>query len=414
MNESYSIPTRNSRIQNPAVLREVSTARTVSSLLVVLMVAYTLFAMVQGLMSFSMNRIFGGLIALLLAYDFAMHLTRWRIFTACVISIIAVIGIGVFTTNVSDEVEFWIYFLCTLLMLSYLSRPGSLNSMVDACGRYRKLLVASIVVATALLAVLLLTRTGYVTSWGGGTYFEGLANTEHTMASISCILMAISLLSYKNGSFGKFGIFIVCTIASYAILQTGARTFLVPALLIWILVVNETIQRRWIRIAVVVVLAAAMAAMFATSGMANKFDYVGTVGGSGGADVFTSGRFGYWLTDLGAFFSGDAIHQLVGNSASFIYDLNQRMFMMRIWSHDDFIMVLCSTGYLGLCIYIVVLQGFFKSLSNAVHSWRFWLLFAYLMFPALFNGFYGYQHFVYSTVFIVCAMVARGDYLARK
>ena len=410
MTEIYSITARNLRMQNAAALREASSARTVSGLLVALMISYTLFAMVQGLISFSMNRVFGGLIILVLAYDFAMHLTSWRIIAACVVSVVAAIGIGIFTTNISDELEFWIYFLCTLLMLSYLSRPGSFYGMADACRRYRKLLVASLVTATALLAVLLVTRTGYVTSWGGSAYFEGLANTEHAMASISCILMAISLLTYKNDSFGKPGVFIACAIASYAILQTGARTFLVPALLIWMLVINETIRQRWVRTVAVAVMAAAVVAVFATSGMANKFDYVDTLGGSSTADVFMSGRLGYWSADLGAFFSGGIIHQFVGNSASFVYDLNQRTFKMRIWSHNDFVMVLCSAGYLGLLVYVAVLRAFFKGLDGLAHGWYLWLLFAYLMFPALFNGFYGYQHFVYSAVFLSCAMVTRGDY----
>lgn len=99
-----------------------STNGAIASLLVALVLAYTVFAMVQGLISFSLNRLVGAFIILVLLCDFLKHLTGPKVIAACVICISAVLCLGVFSTDRSRDFEFFIYLSCTLLFLGYIAR----------------------------------------------------------------------------------------------------------------------------------------------------------------------------------------------------------------------------------------------------------------------------------------------------
>lgn len=379
--------------------------RTVASLLVLLILVYTVFAMVQGLVSFSLNRVAGGAIILVLAFDFLRHLTGPKIVAACLVGIIVLWGIGINTTSLSDEVEFWIYWGCTMLFLCHVARPGALDGLAEACCRYKVPMSVVAGLSACLILLLLVTHTGYTRSWEG-SYFAGLCNTNHTMGSVCCIIMAMALLCSRTGSLTTPAVYLICAVTFFGLLQTGARTFLIPALIIGLLVVKWTISWPWLRVIVVGLLAIAAVYVFATSGMADKFDYVSGANSQNAASSFSSGRVDYWSTDLGAFFSTGAVNQLIGNSASFVYDLNQRTFSMRIWSHDDFVMSLCTTGWCGLILYLAALKGFFGYLRGRLRKGHYMLLLIYVLFPAVINGFYGYQHLLYSTVLLVCAFVS--------
>ena len=386
----------------------------VASALVVLILAYTVFAMVQSLISFSMNRVIGGALFLVLAFDFLRHLTGPKIVGACFVGLIAAVGIGVSTTSRSDEIEYWIYWGCTMLMLCYIARPGAIDDLVEACFRCKRLMAAAAIMVACLIAVLLVTRTGYYRSWGGSLYFSGLCNTAHTMGSVCCIVLAMTLLSSRIRAFSISVSYLVAAMALFALLQTGARTFLVPAFIVLLLLVKSTIPWKWLRVVVLAFVVAAVVAVFITSGMADKFTYVMQQDGNEQASAFSSGRIDYWAADLGAFFAGGPLNQLLGNSASFVYDLNQKVFLMRIWSHNDFVMTLCVTGWCGLFLYIAALKNFFVCLHKRLRSGHFFLLLVYVLFPAMINGFYGYQHLLYSTVILVCALVIGRDGLVCK
>lgn len=69
----------------------------VSSAFIFLIVAYLIAALVQALLPFSLNRLIGAAIIIVLGYDFITHLNRNRIIASCLICILALINIGIFT-----------------------------------------------------------------------------------------------------------------------------------------------------------------------------------------------------------------------------------------------------------------------------------------------------------------------------
>ena len=355
------IPARNI-YANPHEGEEVASRleRAVAGLLVLLIAAYTAFALIQGvIIGFSMNRVIGIAVVFTLIVDFVFHLTGPRVVAACLVCTVAAIGMGMLTTNLSEEIEFWVYWGCTLLLLSYISRPRALGQLYGACVRCRKLLAAITLIGSLLIFGLIVTHTGYVGGWGG-SYFAGLCNTKHTMASVCCLVLAAALLCWRMGVIPRWLLFASGAVVTFALLQTGARTYLVPALVIWLFMVNRTIEQRWIRVAVIAALSIVALVAFASSGMAEKFEYLDGLDDASGSSSFSSGRVDYWSTDLAAFAESGLFSQLIGNSASFVYDLNQRTFFMRIWSHDDFVMVLCAAGVVGLCTYLATLCLFFS------------------------------------------------------
>lgn len=382
--------------------------QTITGLLVLLIATYMAFALFQGAIGFSMNRVIGMAIVLVLIADFVFHLTGPRIVAACLTCAIAAIGMGVLTTNLLNEIEFWVYWCCALLLLCSIARPGALGHFYGACIRYKRLIAFITAVGTLLIFGLLVTRVGYAGGWGG-IYFTGLCNTKHTMASVCCLVLASALLCWRMGVFSRWMLFASGAVITFALLQTGARTYLVPALIIWLFMLNRTIEQRWIRIAVFAVLAAVAVVVFASSGMAEKFEYLDGLDDSSGASSFSSGRVDYWSADLKAFASGGLFNQLAGNSASFVYDLNQQTFRMRIWSHDDFVMVLCSTGIVGLGVYLAALRCFFVQAHEKTSIGAFLLLVVYVLFPAVINGFYVSQALLYSTVLLYC-VIGEDDY----
>lgn len=380
----------------------------VASALVVLILAYTAFAMVQGLISFSMNRVIGALLALILFYDFLKHLSGLKVIAACLFGVCAIFSLGIFSTSLDKDFEFYLYVGCTLLFLSYSSRTTSMRCMLSAIRKHRTLLLLCLGFSSLLTIFALVTRVGFVSSWGGDSYFVGFTNAEHTMASISCLVMAIAYVAFKEGGLGKVPVFVVFAIFSFATLETGARTFLIPIALLWFAYVNDrrVIEHRWLRIVLIALLVLAAVGVFATSSMATKFDYLSTLSSersTDGLNGFTSGRLEYWRIDLMGFFGSNVFNQIFGNSASFVYALNYQVFHMPIWSHDDFVMIICSAGYIGFFVYASALAGFFKRLKPRLGRMHYGVLLAYILLPAVINGFYGYQHFVYSAILLACA-----------
>ena len=360
----------------------------VSSAFVLLVVAYMLTALVQDLLPFSVNRLIGALIIIILGFDYLKHLTNLRVLALCTIGFLFVIHVGITTTSLNDELEFYIYWVAALLTLSYLAYGQNIDELVEVVSRQSKICRLASYLSTILIAVLLLTHTGYVVSWGGDLYFKGFCNTEHTMASVCCLVMAISFLCVRKESMAVFFFPVIGIVMTWALLQTGARTFIVPATL---------------------VLAIAVISVYSVTGMSSKFDVVSnTSTGNSFLNAITSGRIGYWNVDITSYLNGDPFIWLFGDSAAAVYDLNMSIFRMRIWSHNDFVMLLCSVGLLGLLIYAVTLKQFFWKIQGRISTPVFTSILIFVLLPAFINGFYCYQHLLYSSAFLVCA-VCCGD-----
>jgi O-antigen ligase len=376
---------------------------------VILMVLYMLATLVQSLFSAtSVNRVLGAAIIIVLGYDFVARLTGMRVIATFVVALLVVFNTGVMTNDLTGELEFFVYWVASLFIMCFVGSEGGIVSLQEAARRHSNFIRFSVAASVLFVSVLLLTHTGYQTSWGGGSYFTGFSNAEHTMASACCLVMSLAYLCRRSGGIRTWLVYLVLAVMTWALLQTGARTFLVPAAIIWLLFIRESVAHRWLRVLLYACLAAIVVHVFAFTGVATKFDYLTSAASeSSFLNSITSGRIEYWTVDLAAYLEGNLFTYLFGNSASFVYDLNEATFGMRIWSHSDFVMLICSVGVIGLVLYLIALKVFFKGVSVALDRPAFLLLLVFVLFPAVINGFYSYQHLVYSAVFLVCAAASR-------
>lgn len=382
----------------------------VSPAFVFLIVVYLVAALVQALLPFSLNRVIGAAIVIVLGYDFLTNLSRSRILASCLVCILALINIGILTADRIEETEFYVYWIAALLTLLYVGSPNHIKSLQQVIMRNISALRLILIGAAVFVGALLVSKIGYESSWGGSLYFVGFCNEEHTMASVCCLIMTLSLLCMRaNGLIAPLA-FGIIGVMFWALLETGARTFLIPTAVIWIVFVQSCVKWRWLRVALYCALGATAAYVFMSSGMSTKFDYLSTSGTDNLLlNTITSGRIGYWTTDLGAYFASGPIGWLLGNSSVSVYDINLSAFNMRIWAHNDFVMLLCSVGLTGTFLYILALRAFFVGLARQAERFSVVLVALFVLFPALINGFYSYQHLLYAAVFLICVVTWNRD-----
>lgn len=379
--------------------------RPIIELIVILVSTYVVTTLVQSAFgSVPINRLIGFLILALLGFEWAISKkSHLAYIAAMILGLIFLRSIAV-STSFSQELSEWVYLASTLLFISVIIPLQSRDDLYRALLKYRRYIVAVVVSSTLLLLILLVTRTGYVTAWGESPYFKGLCNTEHTLASICTLIMVLILLLSRTGK-SKFLYFACMAVVMTAILETGARTYLIPAAICLIMMINEMSTKKWLRMLFYAVVAVAIVVAFSGTGMASKFEFAqGNVWADSMLSALTNGRNEIWATDLCGWASSDLPGVLLGNSFSQIYILNQKALSLYIWAHNDAIMVLYGSGLIGFMLYLSALLACAKAMYRSVSKGEFLLLLLFAGFPLVLNGFYQYQHLVYAFVVLFVIM----------
>lgn len=382
--------------------------RPVIELIVILVSTYVVTTLVQSAFgSVPINRLIGFLILTLLGFEWAISKNSHVAYIAAMVfGLIFLRSIAV-SASFSQELSEWVYLVSTLLFISVIILPQSREDFYGALLKYRRFIVAVVASSTLLLLILLVTRTGYVAAWGESPYFRGLCNTEHTLASICTLILVFTLFLSRTGK-SKFLYCTCAVVVMIAILETGARTYLVPAGICLFLMINEMIANKWLRMLIYVVAVVAIIAAFGGTGMASKFEFArGNVWADSMLSALTNGRNEIWMTDLCGWALSDLPGLLLGNSFSQIYLLNQRALSLYIWAHNDVIMVLYGSGLIGITLYLGALLACAKAMYRSVSKGEFLLLLIIAGFPLVLNGFYQYQHLVYAFVVLFVIMSCR-------
>lgn len=382
-----------------------------SRAIVCLIVLFLISSLYQNaLESFSVNRILGVALVVILFIEYCRRMSHLRILAFIAVCFVLSWACLIETTHLQNELNDAMYWIAALLMIAYICDDTNLRRLCASMEKYVSLLKYGVMISGVTLAILLVAKIGYVSSWGGGSYFIGLCNTEHTMAAVCCLTMALVLYCGKEKALSSVIGFGVMVIASWALLQTGARTYLVPAAIIWFYALKYLTGQRWVRTILASVLILAVGFSFASSGMADKFLYVSTNQyATSSLGALSSGRSEFWVTDLSMYNASSVWNHFVGNSFSSVYDVNESTFTMRVWAHNDFIMLLCSVGIIGLSVYLAALVTMFRNCSNYLAIAPLLALVVYVIFPAFFNGFYINQHFVYSAIVLYILLVGSSE-----
>lgn len=377
---------------------------SMANALIILFALFAVSSLTQTLYgSLPLNKVIGFSIAVVLAYWFASRaLTHMRVIAAVLVGLAGLSSV-LYGVEFGRDFSDYIYFVTTLLMLLYASDQENRRGLFRCFTKHADFLMLVALVLSLLLTGLLILGIGYGTSWGGERYFSGLANNEHALASSCCLLLSIGLLYGKVKRHGVATAFVIFA-STLAILATGARTYLIPLAIVLLVFVRDVAPKKWIRVLLLVLVMVLFAGLVLESGMAEKFQFaMGNEFADSLLSAFSNGRNEIWANDI-ALFLGHSFHQIMfGGSFSEVYLSNSQELLLYIWSHDDFIMLLCSVGVVGLSIYLVALSGFFRSIARSASFFSITALVLYVLVPAILNGFYPYQHLVYAAVlFSIC------------
>lgn len=365
----------------------------VYSLLIVTLLIYILFALLQSVIPF--NKIFGALIPLeLLIISFFSLKKRdiWTLFYIIIVTFFSIMNMKEF----SEPNEDIIYFPIAVLVLSKMLDKSVINRLSKELLKFRKFIYYEVIVINIILLIGLFLPQCYSTNMGE-TVYKGFTYSGHTFAS--CISLTLSIYIFYLVDEKKYFIKILWVILPlYCIFLSGARTFLISVFLILCILYERKIKYVKNSKLIIAIFFIVMIIMFMSSSLYDKFfetannKYIS----ENKLEAITSGRLIWWRYDLQAFQELNWFQKIFGAGHELVYDVNKEMYGLYIWAHNDFIQVLVSLGLFGFLGYCMLIINIYIKLRKENKKYAIILL-AYIMCAAIVNGFYKYQHYVFSS-----------------
>lgn len=303
-----------------------------------------------------------------------------------------------YSINITDS----IYFFTTVLCLVLISNQNIVRNLQSALFDSYKFIFFFVLIETLLVTVGFFIPSSYTINWEG-RYYVGFGMVQHSFASGVTLMLALTLYLLKmKGS--KTLHFIYLLPGTIAILQSGARTFLISLVIIWALYYINILKKVTIKIAILPIITIVALYLYLNSSMVDKLSYL-----SGNEYIstntmaqLTSGRTEFWMIDINAFLNFNLINKVFGNGFDYVYHVNQTEYGMKIWAHNDIINLLLSIGLFGVLIYIILLiKTFYKLKKNTVKFINWFLIVSYFLVVSLINGLFTYQHYLFSFIILV-------------
>lgn len=350
----------------------------------------------------SPNKIVGFLLFFNVVWIYCAHLTKKKI----IVLFIALLVVGwslLNSTTPFGYISDAIYLLISILLLMEIDNDFSKKKILCSLEESEKFIKFFVILCDLFLCVGFFDSRCYDSSQWDGSYFRGYTNASHTMASGACLLLVFTLYMIRNKR--KISSFIYFVPSIIAILKSGARTFLIPIIIVCLFFYIYHIKSFSIRLLAFPVVIISAIYIFLNSSMIEKFIF--SVNNQYTDMNFwgrlTNGRTAFWLVDLLAFVSYNIIQKLLGNGFDYVYMVNEKNFNLAIWAHNDFINCLLSVGLIGTVLYMYMMYRTGKQIikmrrRNIIIKT---LLIAYMFLPAFLNGFYTYQHYFYSFILLV-------------
>ena len=311
---------------------------------------------------------------------------------------IAIVQASSFYLNLTDS----IYYLVGVFLLASLSCKRFTSGLYQALEQSENLVRLVVLVCNLLLCIGFFDSRCYDTSQWDGTYFLGYTNASHTLCSGICLLFVLTLFFLRRKTnILTFAFFVP---GAVAILQSGARTYLVSLVILLIIFYIFHIKQVSLKVLLLPVAAVIAFYAFLNSSMMTKFlfsvnneysnmDYLGKL---------TNGRTEFWILDIRTYLESNFFHKIFGFGFDYVYNINLKNFGLSIWAHNDLINCLISVGAVGTITYLFsvfwanrqIWRGRNRSWFSAI------LLICYMILPAFLNGFYAYQHHLYSFIIL--------------
>lgn len=373
-----------------------------SNLMVYLMIMFTISTMTQSLYPVSLNRVFMFGMFLIIIKSFLNNTKKYIIGYLLVIAFLFAMSI-LFCEDLKQNFNDFVYFVTTVVWLLYISDKQHLNMLLKAVIAKKRIIYTICIVLACITLVSFLINKCYSASWGGDLSYIGFCDTAHIAASSLCCVSTLLLVTTMQESF-NIKKFLVLLIFAYGIMQTGARVFMIPSIIIIFVYIQDKIKRKSRKILLYAFSAAPAYYVLLNSRMVKKMIFAFNGGYTQQAfslDAITSGRITIWETELTDFVNSNFGFKLVGHGFDYVYSLNEKVLSTRIWAHNDFVNLLISVGIIGLMVYLLAINGFVKRILVNQRLSHKLLLFVYFIFSAFLNGMYMYQHLVLSFIFFV-------------
>lgn len=359
---------------------------------------------------FPINRLLGFVIIILVASLYISIVRLIDIVILLSVLIVSTVSIFQVTWSPSQNVNDAIYWAITVLALMKLSSTNFCGKLSDSVS-YNKPLIRFVAIIDNIIAFVgLFFEQCYSGAWDG-RYYIGFAYSEHTLSCAACMCLGMSLFFINDFKhvLSRILFMIPCSIA---IVQSGARTYLFPLLIIWIFLFQYRVKDVSIKLVLIptVIIAATYFLMNSSFMQKMTFTANNTYTSSNQMTSFTSGRTDFWSIDLREFTNADLFHFLFGQGFDRVYFINKSQYGLTIWAHNDFINTLLCNGIFGFCIYTFVIINLFFFLKIKIGTFNAFLVISYYFIVAFINGLFGYQHYLYSFIFIFLAFYIEKNY----
>ena len=126
------------------------------------------------------------------------------------------------------------YFAATVLLLWKLADCWAADALFCALRRLRTMLQTIVLLDNLLLIAAFCFPSSYIQLWGAAKYFQGFTNSTHTLCAGVCLLLALTLFLLRDVPFRLHHPLYLLP-GLLAIAMSGARTYLVSALVIVLL-----------------------------------------------------------------------------------------------------------------------------------------------------------------------------------
>ena len=356
------------------------------------------------------RRILGGIIATVVAMIIVKNAKRYQL-TSLLLLFIIIVFSSWDVSNISIHLSDVIYFSVTIMMLLECTDSDFVMRFRQEIRKNKRLILFAVLLVHIATIFALFIPTGYTDNWGGG-YFKGFSEGGHLLgAGFSTAMTMIYAILKIDGE--KKVTKVICFFPSaFFIVMSGARTFLIPALLIIILWMFYECPNTSSKLLIIPIISVGLVQMILNSNFLKKTISSASNQYTSGRliDRLTNGRTIFWGIDINAFLNFDLFHKIFGYGFDFVYALNLNKYGLEIWAHNDFINTLLGIGIIGTVFYIIVFIKLFNFLAKnlEMHPKKrlvLSILFVYSVGIALLNGFFGYQHYLFGFVFLLCTVV---------
>jgi hypothetical protein len=300
-----------------------------------------------------------------------------------------------FKQNLNDA----IYWTTTLLFIWKLFDYHFSSNLYHSIGKLKMVYLFLALANTIIIAIGFFLKTCYTDAWNGN-YYLCFAYSQHSFCCSVCITMVMCLFCFPKikSDLAKLAVFLILT---YALFQSGARTYLLSLPTLWYFFIKYSIFGKKKRLLVFCLLLLGFILFFFKSSMFEKmvYTYNNTWSSENSLVSFSSGRFEFWLIDLNAYSKLDWFQKIFGSGFDYVYLVNRDSYGLYIWAHNDFINTLLCNGLFGLFVYCTAFFTIFKCRSHFRRYDFFWVFF-YIFSVTFINGLFAYQHYLFSFVFL--------------